>query len=391
MTDYRRPQHERECPPTTKDPADQPNPPGGAECKDWPKPDYPKLLDPTPCPESDCYCPLGPSTTSNCLEDLITAQAGALATAEKTKTFKADLEALLAAAKKAGDAYTKDKFEDLIKEWIRQDIEIARLLDVLTCKYDCWQSVIDCYVCKQVYDIRKAELLLYGDGALYADVHTLYDEQYWHTRNKDAKQRTFDRIKGVLLAWQTIAGGIGTALTDNAGILKDAASNLGTQPGKVLYDLLMRVVPLHLAIAPPKDPNHPNWTTRIGKEFTKLCECDTGTPDDCCGPDVGLQSIRQRIVGPQPYLIDPNAYFDVICCLVKKRYEPAKDALDQAEVKLLEVEAKIKAAKAKLDLIKEPTKKEFEKAVRPGVPAAIDCCDFEWPAGKEEKPAQSAR
>jgi hypothetical protein len=48
-------------------------------------------------------------------------------------------------------------------------------------------------------------------------------------------------------------------------------------------------------------------------------------------------------------------------------------------VKLLEVQTKIDRARAQLDLIKDPSKKEFEKAVRPGVPSAIDCCDFEPP------------
>jgi hypothetical protein len=389
MNDYKRPQHERECPPTTKDPAEQPKPPGtGTDCKDWSKPEYPVLPPPPPCPESECYCPPGPGSTSNCLEELITEQAGKLATADKTKAFKTALEAVLDKAKKASSTdYTKDRFDTHVKEWVRQDIEIVRLLEIVTCKYDCWRCVIDCYVCPKIYELRNAELSLYGDGVLYADVHTLYDEQYWHQRNKDAKQRTLDRIKAVMTSWETPGTTIGNVLKENAKILSDAASLVGSQPGKVLYDLLLTVVPSHLAIAPPQ---RSAWTTRISKEFTKLCECDTGKPEVCCGPDVGERSIRQRLIGPQPYLIDPNAYFDLICCLVKKWYVPAKEALDEAEVKLLEVEMKITRAKTLLDLIKDPSKKAFEAATRPGVPAAIDCCDFE-PPDQEDKPTQSAR
>jgi hypothetical protein len=388
MTDYKRP-HERECPPTTKDPADQPKPPGkGSDCPEWPKPEYPVLLPPPACPESDCYCPPGPGSTSNCLEDLITEQAGKIATAKKTEAFKTALEQLLTKAKAASAEYTKDKFDALVKEWVRQDIEITRLLELVTCKYDCWRCVIECYVCPRLYELRNAELSLYGDGSLYGDVHNLYDEHYWHTRNKEAKQRTFDRIKDVLTAWQNPAKGIGDALTENGKVIADAAGQVGQAPGKVLYDLLMKVVPLHLAIAPPQGSA---WTTRISEEFTKICECDKDKPETCCGPDVGQRSFRHRIIGPQPYLIEPNSYFDLICCLVKKWYAPAKEALGEADVKLLEVQTKIDRAKAQLDLVKDPTKKEFEKAVRPGVPAAIDCCDFERPDDKEEKPTQSAR
>ena len=34
----------------------------------------------------------------------------------------------------------------------------------------------------------------------------------------------------------------------------------------------------------------------------------------------------QRLTGPQAYLIDPLSYLTIVCCLVEKRYAPAKEA-----------------------------------------------------------------
>jgi hypothetical protein len=92
ITDYRRPQ-ERECPPSPKDPADQPHPPGGGdECEDIPTSKPPELKPPEKCPEPDCNCPSGPGSTPNCLEDLIAKQAADIAGAKKAEAFKTDLE-----------------------------------------------------------------------------------------------------------------------------------------------------------------------------------------------------------------------------------------------------------------------------------------------------------
>jgi hypothetical protein len=88
---------------------------------------------------------------------------------------------------------------------------------------------------------------------------------------------------------------------------------------------------------------------------------------------VGEPSLRQRLIGPQPYLVDPNDYFKIICCLVEQRYGPAKDALGQAEAGWVTVDNLIKRYKGQL----ENGLKSFEKDARGAIPAVIDCCDHE--------------
>ena len=112
--------------------------------------------------------------------------------------------------------------------------------------------------------------------------------------------------------------------THNAVLLQSCNQNLGTTPGPVVFDLFLKIIPLHLAIAPPA-VDHAT-TTGIDKSYTVFCGCDVGKPDDCCGPDTGVLSFRQRIVGSQPYLVKPGELFSIICCLLEKRYRPAKDA-----------------------------------------------------------------
>src|SRR6266513_5356524 len=112
-------------------PADQPKAPGnGDTCGDLAETTPPTLDPPTPCPDPDpdCKCPSTPGNSPSCLEDLIEKQGADIAAAEKAKTFKADLEALLAKAKIAGQDYTRDKYEALIKTWVQRDTDIAELI-----------------------------------------------------------------------------------------------------------------------------------------------------------------------------------------------------------------------------------------------------------------------
>jgi hypothetical protein len=360
-----------DCPPTTGDPADQPHPPGGGDgCQDLPTTTPPEPPTPTPCPPPDCKCPPRPPSDANCLEKLIADQTAAIVAADKAKTFKTDLEALLTKAKAASQEYTREKYEKLVKQWVEQDGQIAELIRKLVCAVPCWRCIIECYVCPILNDMHYAEHRLLGDGTLYTDVHNLYDLQYWHSRDKDAKERRFERIKKVLAAWEKPATTIEKILSDNAKLIADANSNLGASAPKVVFDVFLRLVQLHLAIAPPEGSA---WETKIGKEYTQFCGCDVGKPDDCCGPDVGELSLRERVIGSQPYLIDPKDYFDVICCLVKKRYGPAKEQLGKAEADLLTVENEIKRLKA----LVENGLKSFEKDAKGAIPGEVDCCDFQ--------------
>lgn len=385
MSDYRRQQTEHECPPRPKDPADQPHPPGVDTCKELPPTTPPTLKDPVKClPDPACKCPRTPTTDSNCLEQLISQQGAEIAAAEKAKAFKADLEALLVKAKAAGQDYTWAKYEKLVNQWVDEDLAIAELVRKVTCALPCWRCVIECYICPLLNDMHYAEQALAGDGTQYTDAHNLYDLLYWRGRDRDAKERTFNRIKNVLAAWEKPAATIGQALTDNQALIDSIGKLVGTDPGRAVYDVFLRLVPMHLAIAPPSNST---WTTRIAREYTEFCKCDTGDPDNCCGPDVGELSLRQRLIGPQPYLIDPHLYFDVICCLVQNRYHPAKDALAQAEADWTTVDNLIKRYKAQV----ESGLKTFEKDAKGAIPLVVDCCDYEKGDDDHDRTQQTRR
>jgi hypothetical protein len=366
MTDYR-PKHDG-----TDHPAEQPHPPNGG-CDKLPETTPPTLDPPAKCPDPPecCHCPTPPSSTPNCLEALIEQQTAQMTVADKAKAFKTELEALLTKARAASQEYTADRYSKLLKQWQEQDRQIAELIRKLVCAVPCWRCVIECYVCPLLNELHYSEVWLYGDGTFASDAHNLYDLRYWLERDMDAKQRRFLRIKGVLAAWETPAKTIEKALQDNAKLISDAEKALGTDSAKVVYDVFLKLVPMHLAIAPPaKDPD---TTTKIDHKYTDFCGCDTGTPDDCCGPDVGEFSLRDRILGPQPYLIDPNNYFKVICCLVEQRYLPAKDAAAAAEAAFQAKDNEIKRRHAQISEALKPG--AFEKSAKAAIPATIDCGD----------------
>jgi len=387
MTHHKGNPTSRECPPAPDNPACQPHPAGdGKDCCKLPETSPPHLDPPAPCPEPDpcCKCPQTPGGSSpNCLEKLIAKQAAEIVAADKAKAYKADLEKLLDSAKKASQAFTRDKYVELVTEWQRQDAAIAELLRKLACAVPCWDCILECYVCPLLNELHYAEKWLYNDGTLYTEVHDLYDLQYWHQRDKAAKQRRFDRIDSVMKAWSNPAKTIGDALGVNKGLTDGASKVIGTEPGKAIYDVFLRLVPMHLAIAPPATSE--TTTTKIDKKYTEFCECNQGKPDYCCGPDTGEWSLRRRLIGPQPYLIDPNDYFKLICCLVEHRYEPAKDALAKAEARLAAVGDQIARYEAQ---VTGDWSKNFETAARGAIPSVIDCCDYE---PDEENAQKSAR
>jgi hypothetical protein len=384
MYDNEQKHPDHDCP-HTDEPATQPHPPGSDEtCKDKPLPETepPEWKDPPLClPDSDCECPTDPTSDPNCLEDLITAKAIELAQAEKTKASKADLESLLTKANAATQDYTRATYDGLIKEWVKQDEAIANQIRNFVCGLPCWRCAIECYICPLLHKMKQAEQKLYWDPASYPypEAKNLYDRLYWYTRDKEAKERTFNRIKSVLAAWEKPAQTIAKVLADNAKLIADIDKAPGSDSSKVLFDLFLRLVPRHLAIAPPSNST---WKTKIDKKFTvlckcdeKLCKCDKPNPDDCCGPDVGEWSLLQRFIGPLPYLIDPKDYITVICCLVKTRYKPAEEALGLVEGKVLEVETDIKQAKDSI----ENGLKDFEKNAKGKLPTIIECYGKQLP------------
>ena len=371
MNDYpRKPGHE--CPPPPEHPARQPKPPtGGEDCKPCPEVKPPDLKPPEKCPPPDkyCKCPSKPDTPPTCLEDLIAEQEAELSNNESATKFKKDLEDLLAKAKTARQAYTRDAYEDLVEEWVKQDVLIAELIRKLVCSVPCWTCILDCHVCPLLNELHYAEKWLNDDGELYTEVHDLYDLQYWHTRDLAAKKRRLDRITGILGAWEKPVATIGEALKANKALHDAANAVIGTEPGKAIYDVFLRLVPMHLAIAPPAA----HVETKIDRKYTKFCGCDDRTPEWCCGINVGERSLRQRLIGPQPYLIEPNQYFDLICCLVKNQYAPAQAAFNKSEADLKVVQTKIAGHEKAL----KDWQKEFEKNAKGAIPSVINCCDYE--------------
>jgi hypothetical protein len=305
---------------------------------------------------------------------MITIQAAEIAAAEKAKAFKADLEGFLVKAKAAGQEYTLDKYKKLRQLWAEQDKLIVELIRKLVCAVPCWRCVIECHVCPLLNEMQDAERQLYGDPTKYCDkAYNLYDQLNYIQRDKNAKDRRFQRIKSVLAAWEKPAQTIDKVLADDAKLIADASKSLGSDV-KVVYDVFLKLVPMHLAVAPPRDDADPSSKTAIAKKYTQFCHCDVGgDPDDCCGPNVGASSLRQRIIGPQPYLIPPKKYFDLICCLVLKRYEPAKKALADAEAKLAKEQADI----TRLEAVVADGLKSFEKNARAAIPSNVECCDYQ--------------
>lgn len=386
MSDYRRQQGGYDCPPSPpKDPAGQPRPPG-SKCLPIPPTTPPTLEPPEKCPpDPSCHCPDGGDggCDSNCLEKLIAKQAAEINAAATAAAFKADLEGILNQAQLASQDYTRTKHDALVKRWVEQDAAVAELIRKLVCALPCWKCVIECHICPLLNDLHYAEQWLRGDGTQYTDVHNLYDLLYWLSRDKDAKERRFTRIQGVLAAWANPAKTIEATLNANQALIDSASKLVGTNPGGAVYDVFLKLVPLDLAIAPPAGSK---WTTHISKEFTEFCACDEGKPDDCCGPDVGEPSLRQRLIKPQPYLIDPNDYYKVICCLVEERYHPAKDALAKATADWTAVDAQIKNLKARVD----NGLKTFEQSAKGAIPNDIDCCKYETD-GESDGPRQTSR
>ena len=355
------------------DPAEQPKDPGG-KCAEIPEDKPPDLKDPEKClPDPACGCPTTPASPS-CLDKLIAAQSKQLSEAESAKTFKAEMESLLKTAKAASLEYTQEKYDKLVKEWDRQDGNINEFIKKLVCAVPCWKCLIECFVCPLLYEVRYREQKIWGDGKLYPEVHSLSDRRYWHERNRDEKKRVFDRIKGVLAAWENPAQTIEKALADNAKLLADVGPLLSSDATKVVYDVFLRLVPMHLMIAPPASPGK---TTRIAKQYTQFCEHDKGEPDDCCGPDVGVPSLRRRLIGPQPYLINPKDYFSVICCLAENRYLPAKNAYAAAQSAWENDDSEINRLKSEID----EKMKSLEKDAKAAFPANCD-----W----QKKPEYSA-
>jgi hypothetical protein len=406
MTNDTQPQGgQNACPESTTaafTPADQPKAPNAdwnnqqsttGYCKppDWPlfpPPDLP----PDKC-EPCCECPVPPNKPTDCIDALINDQTSTITAAERAKSFKTDLEALAQKAKTAQVDYTQVKYQALLERWKQEDKLIVELIAKLVCAVKCWRCVLECRVCSLFVIVRNLERQLNGHDdnidklgqckgktdSYNPAVDSLYDIRYWQTKDQQRKQAKFDRVKSVLAAWEKPAQTIEKVLNDNATLIQSAGKTLAPDMPTLLYDVFMKLVPMHLLIAPPVDAADASTTTAIDKKYTKLCPCDPCTHDNCCGPDVGTPSLLERLLGPQPYLVKPEQYMTIICCLTKTQYLPAKEALASAEGALDKTESVIKRTKADID----DRIKSIEKDAKTELAKDIDC-DKEKPKPKEK-------
>ncbi len=351
----------------TAQPAPQPSVPRGNCTALPPPPDAPVPPVPTVhCKPPDC-CPKDPAPSSSCLDAAIDEQQKLIGQAERAKAFKTELEGFAQKAKAGRLDYTAAKYQLLLERWKAEDKDIVALIARLVCTMPCWHQQVECFICPLLYDIKLTAESLNGEAGLYVKVYSLLDMRYWRQRDLGAKQETFDRIRAVLGAWEKPAATIDAALTENAAAIDLIRKGLGTpDAGKLIYDLFVRVISTHLAIAPPSATT----TTGIDKKYVALCACDTATPDDCCGPDTGVPSVLIQLLGPKPYLVAPDQYDGIICCLVQNRYVPAKNALADADAELKAIEDRIARATTAI----ADKKKSFEADAKAKLALPFDCC-----------------
>ena len=360
--------------PTPPEPPPDPTPPPEKKCE----PAYPKPPDYKPPKDeckTDCCCPPGAVTTESCLEKLIEAQTKPITAGARAKDFKEELEKLLPKARTARDEYTPEKYKALVKLWEDEDAALVDLTSKVECALHCWRCVIECHVCPLLYQLRKAEQELNGDGDWCNTVRDLQDLLYWQTRDKDAKERFFNRVKAILASWENPYATLSKILGDNLtkGI-PDAKKALCADPSTALYDIFLKLIPVHFAIKPP------GATSKIDDKFRKLCCCDKGKPLPCCkGIDIGEPALRRRLVGWLPFLIDPKEYFDLLCCLVSQAYVPAKDALSAAEARVTSTQNEIRRNKA----LVENGLKNFEKNAKAAIPISVDCKNYKCKDDKD--------
>lgn len=354
-------QHPSDC---GKDPAPQPTP-GTKDCKplaDAPAP--PCYTEPPDC-TTCCDCPATGTETPSCLDELIKQEADAISKGERAKKFKTELEGLLAKVKAAGLDYTASSYKDLKERWKQEDEAIVCLVRSIQCALPCWWCVIECELCPLVNDIVRLESKLSGvfhdctppasatpaaQGAQAAQqpcLTSLYDLRHWWWREKQRRQSLFEHVDRVMKAWESPFKTIDGVLKANADLIKAATAALGIEQkkdaAKTLYDVFFRLIPQHMAIAPRAS----EATTAIAKKYVDLCCCDDSPAlHECCGVVIRLPTVRDRIIGPQPYLVPPAEYADLVCCLARNVYQPAKDQAAEAESQFAALDTEVKAIEA---------------------------------------------
>ena len=351
------------------------------KCEELPKaPDAPKPPPPKVCPQP-CECPLPPGgPPTECFETLIAEQSELVTKADRAKALVEELTAIQAKVVSAQAEYTQARYQDLKKLWEDQDQLIADFTSKIKCTVDCWECLLECRLCPQLTKIRELEDRLNGAGQLTDKVYSLRDLQFWHQRNVEQMQARVDRIKGVLAAWEKPSATLGDALESNGKLIADLPALLAADPAKAIYDTFMTLLPRHWAIR-PRDA-----TSKIKEVFIKICKCDEGTPDDCCGPDVGVVTLRERLLKPLPYIVDPANFSAIICCLLTERLRPASDQLAAAQAALAVTTSEIEQTQK---LIEDKTA-ALEATFKAELGNPIDCGPYKKKGSAPATPTQPA-
>lgn len=353
----------------------------------------PKLCarpDCSPC----CTCPPGPGDQSTCLDGLIRSEADAINKGEQAKKFKADLEALLGKVKAATLEYTPDNYKDLVERWKKEDDAIVCLIRSIDCALPCWTCVIECEICTLVYGIHNSELGLTGNFQLAGEppfnaaaeppcVKSLYDLRYWWWREKLRRETLFSHVAGVMKAWETPFKTIDGILKSNAEIIKTIAAALNIDQkkdaAKYLFDLV-RLIRQHMDIAPPAAAA----VTGIDKRYVNICCCDQSPPlHECCGVIIRVPTVLDRVVGPLPYLVKPEKYADLICCLATRVYQPVKKSAVEADSRHAELDTMVKDTEAAI----AAQFKSLPADAKVRLGKTIDCKDYKPKSGTDpDKP-----
>lgn len=389
------------------------------ECEQFPTaPQVPEIPEQATCP-GQCTCPASPTgDPPSCIDDLIRTQNKIAAQADRAKAFADQLTAIQDKVKSALADYTQARFHDLRMTWKEQDDAIVELIRKLACAVGCWECLLECGICKQLVEIRRLEDRLYGPpgddpkgtGPLTMDVYSLFDQQAWHERNVAQMTARLQRITAVLAAWEKPSTTLGDALDRNGNLIKDTQNLIASDSAKAVFDVFMTLIPKHWAIR-PRDPGaQDEWKSGIDDKYVKFCDCqqggtdgqganqqpgkaacneqeeclcDDGIADDCCGPDTGILSLRERLVGgPLPFIVDPAEFSEMICCLTKYRLAPASDQLAAAEADLAAAAADIELVKKQID----DKTAGIEATFRAGLPDPFDCSKYK----KKKTPATTA-
>lgn len=389
------------------------------DCKNLPEaPDVPEIPKPGTCPER-CHCPDPPGgEPQSCLDNLIRDQNMIVKKAERAKAFADELTDIQNKVKSAQVDYTQARFNDLRKTWKEQDDAIVELIRKLVCAVNCWECLLECRLCKQLVGIRTLEDRLNGPpgddvkgtGPLTKEVHSLFDQQAWHERNVAQMERRMKRITDVLTAWEKPSGTLGDVLEKNGNLIKETQNLIASDSAKAVYDVFMTLIPRHWAIRPRDLGPKEEWKSGIDEKYIRICECqqtpkpkpqearegrasdqdgdpqpckekdndkdkcqcDEGMPDDCCGPDVGILSLRQRLIGPLPYIVDPVIFPAMICCLTSNRLSPASEQLAAAQ-------ANLAASTAEIELVRKQIADKtagIEANFRAELPNPIECSKY---------------